>query len=256
MRTDGDGTRRWLLALALPLAAAGIGAGTGTGTAEAASYHFKVALTISQSADWAQTVRHPRAGEGYCGSRDVHYVYSGEGDGLLKARVRTRVTFKGTSELMQSTGFRVPGTVITNSDYTVARQGTPDEGCEVPPPPPLGASPDGACNPLVRRRGVARSFLLAVRGRLSLTGAFVRNDKLACADPSVYTAGVGFGGRPSRRDVNALIARKRVRSIELVARDKGPFGLRDLSDFGANSTPLTASGQGDASWRIKLTRIR
>lgn len=254
MRRHGDGTRRCLLALALPLAAAGIG----TGTAEAAKkHHFKVALTISQSTDWAQTVRHPRAGEGYCGSRDVHYVYSGEGDGQLKARVRgARLTFKGSSALMQSTGIRVPGTVITNSNYTVARQGTPDEDCEVPPPPPLGASPDGACNPLVRRAGVARAFLLAVRGRLSLTGAFARDDKLACADPSIYTGAVGFGGRPSRRDVNALIARKRVRSIDLVAKDDGPFGLGDLSDFGANSTLLTASGEGNATWRIKLTRIR
>ena len=250
MRPIGDVGKMCLLAtVPLVLAAAA------PATAQAASYRFKVDLTISQTTDWAQTVRQPLAG--YCGSRDVHYVFSGDGDGQLKARVRgARVTFKGTRSVMQSTEIRAPGTVITNSQYTVAREGTPDENCDVPPPPAGPASPPGGCNPLVRRPGVARSFLLAVRGRLNLTGGFARRDKLTCADPSLYTGVLGYGGRPARRDVNTLIANKRVRSIELVADRKGPFGMADLADFGANTKLLTASGDGDATWRVKLTRIR
>jgi hypothetical protein len=225
------------------------------GAAEGASYRFKVNLSVVQTTDWAQTVRHPRPGDGYCGDRDVHYVYSSEGDGQLKAKlVGGRVTFRGTRRQMQSTEIKVPGTVVSNaSDYTVAMQGVPDENCEVPPPPPFTV---GECNPLVRRPGVARSFLLAIGGRLTLTGGFYRRDKKSCADPSLYTGALGFGGRPRRNDVNDLIANRRVRSIELSASDTTKFGLRDLSDFGANSQILKASGDGKASWTVKLVRMR
>jgi hypothetical protein len=59
------------------------------------SYRFKVDLSVVQTTDWEQTVRHPAPGDGYCGDRDVHYVYTGEGDGELKARIRGgRVTFR------------------------------------------------------------------------------------------------------------------------------------------------------------------
>jgi hypothetical protein len=120
----------------------------------------------------------------------------------------------------------VPGTVIANaSDYTIAMQGVPDEGCAVPAPP---AFPVGDCNPLVRRRGTARSFFLVVGGRPTLTGGFYRRDGGACADPSLYTGAVGFGGRPARRDVNDLIVNRRVRSIELAASDTTKFGLKNL----------------------------
>ena len=40
------------------------------------------------------------------------------------------------------------------------------------PPKPPNTAPEGGCNPLVRRPGTARSFLLAIGGRLSLTGGF------------------------------------------------------------------------------------
>jgi hypothetical protein len=238
-----------------PIAVIAIAAMAIPGAADAASYKFKVNLSIVQTTDWAQKVRHPAPGDGYCGDRDVHYVYTGEGDGQLKARiVGGRVTFRGTRRQMQSTEIKVPGTVIANaSDYTIAREGVPDENCEVPPPP---AFPVGECNPLVRRPGVARSFLLAIGGRLSLTGGFYRRDRKGCADPSLYTGALGFGGRPSRKDVNDLIANKRVRSIELAASDTTKFGLKNLSDFGANSKLLEGSGKGVASWRVKLVRIR
>ena len=36
--------------------------------AEAASYRFKVDLSVVQTTDWAQTVRHPAPGDGYCGT--------------------------------------------------------------------------------------------------------------------------------------------------------------------------------------------
>ena len=33
------------------------------------------------------------------------------------------------------------------------------------------------------------------------------------------------------------------------------FGLKNLSDFGANSKLLKASGEGRASWLVKLVRM-
>jgi hypothetical protein len=224
--------------------------------AQAASYRFKVNLSMVQTTDWAQTVQHPAPGEGYC-QNDVHWVYSGEGDGQLKAKVvGARVTFKGTRRALQSTEIKVPGTVISNaSDYTISQVGVPEDGCTLPPPPASPRTGDG-CNPLVRRPGTARSFLLVIGGRLNLTGGFYRRDKKACADPSLYTGALGFGGRPKQGDVNDLIVNKRVRSIELSASDSTKFGVKDLSDFGANSKGLTGSGKGTASWHVKLTRIR
>jgi hypothetical protein len=225
------------------------------GAAQAATYRFKVDLTVVQTTDWEETVRHPAPGDGYCGERDVHYEYRGDGDGQLKAKVRgARVTFKGNRRALQSTEIKVPGTVIANaSDYTISMVGVPDEGCEVPPPPPFQA---GSCNPLIRRPGTARSFLLAIGGRLNLTGGFYRRDKQGCADPSLYTGVLGFGGRPARRDVNELIMKKRVRSIELSASDTTKFTAKNLSDFGANSKTLEGSGEGSARWTVKLTRLR
>jgi hypothetical protein len=44
-------------------------------------------------------------------------------------------------------------------------------------------------------------------------------------------------------------------SIELSASDTTKFGLKNLSDFGANSKLLKAGGNGSASWRVKLVRI-
>lgn len=223
--------------------------------AEAASYKFKVNLSMVQTTDWAQKVRHPHPGDGYCGTRDVHYVYSGEGDGQLRAKVRdARTTFSGNSAFMQSTEIKVPGTVVSNaSEYSISREGDA-ENCDVPPPPQFPAG-DG-CNPLVRHPGTARSFLLVQRGRLILTGGFYRRDMNSCRDPSLYTGVVGYGGRPGRRDVDELIRRKRVRSIELEAEDRTVFNAENLSSFGANSLVLEGSGEGVARWSVKLTRIR
>ena len=225
------------------------------GLAQGASYKFKVDLSMTQTTDWAHEVRQPR--DGYCGDRDVHYVYKGEGDGQLKAKISGgRVTFKGTSAFLQSSEFRMPGTVVSNAAYTVARQGVPDDNCEVPPPIDPNGVFVGTCNPLVRQPGTARSFLMVVKGRLQLFGGFYRKDKKACGDPSLYTGVLGYGGRPTRRDVNKLITSKRVRSIELSSSTKTKFGLKNLSDFGANTRQLKASGEGSASWKVKLTRIR
>jgi hypothetical protein len=226
------------------------------GAAYGASYKFKVDLSITQDTDWAHTVRHPRSvTESYCGSRDVHYVYSGEGDGLLKAKLRGgRITFRNVAGWM-STEMKVPGTVISNAAYTYAREGVPDEGCEVPPPLDT-AKMVGTCTPLVRQPGTARSFFLVQRGKLVLTGGFYRKDKKACADPSLYTGVVGFGGKPRRNDLNKLIPNKRVRSIELSAANDTVFTAKTLSDFGANTASLTGSGKGKASWKVKLTRVK
>jgi hypothetical protein len=223
--------------------------------ADAASYRFKVNLSVVQTTDWTQTVRHPAPGDGYCGGRDVHWEYSGEGDGQLKAKiVGAQLTFKGTRRALQSTEIKVPGTVVSDhSGYTITQVGVPDQGCELPSPPPF---PVGECSPLVRRPGTARSFLLVFGGRLNLTGGFYRRDKKACGDPSLYTGVLGVAGRPPRRDVNDLITSKRVRSIDLTASDRTKFGLKSLTDFGANSKLLKAGGTGSASWHVKLTRIR
>ena len=250
MRLAGIARMPLLLALACGLAL--------PAAAEGASYRFKVDISVTQTTDWAQTVRHPRIGGGYCGAdRDVHYRYKGEGDGQLKLKVRgARVTFRNRSAFMQSTEVKVPGTVVADpSGYEITMAGTPDQGCDVPPPlqPPIGDR--AGCNPLVRRPGTARTFLLVMRGRLQLTGGFSRRDKKPCPDPSLYTGLPGYAGRASRRDVDALIANKRVRSIELSASNRDRFGLKDLSSFGANSDVLEASGTGAASWKVKLTRI-
>ena len=123
----------------------------------------------------------------------------------------------------------------------------------MPPPPPF---PAGDCNPLIRRPGTAHSFFIVLGSRLTLTGGFYRRDGNACADPSLYTGAVGFGGKPARRDVNDLIASKRVRSIELRASDTTVFTAKNLSDFGANSKILQGSGKGSARWTVKLTRLQ
>jgi len=240
----------------LTVATAALLAPAGAGVAQGASHKFKVDLTITQETDWAQTVRHPRSvTESYCGSRDVHYVYSGEGDGLLKAKLRGgRITFRNSAGWL-STEMKVPGTVISNAAYTVARQGVPDEGCVVPDPLDTSVMA-GTCTPLVRQPGTARSFFLVQRGKLVLTGGFYRKDKKACADPSIYTGVVGVAGRPRRNDLNKLIPNKRVRSIELSAATNTVFTAKNLSDFGANTKILTGSGKGKASWKVKLTRIR
>jgi hypothetical protein len=224
--------------------------------AQAASYKFKVTLSTVQTTDWAQTVRHPAPGDGYCGERDVHWEYRGDGDGQLKAKiVGGRVTFKGTKKVLQSSEIKMPGTVVSDhSDYTITQVGTPDPGCDLPSPPPP-PHPTEACGALARRPGIARSHLLVFGGRLTLTGGFYRRDKQACADPSLYTGLLGYGGRPKRRDVNDLIVNRRVRSIELSSSDTTKFTAKNLSDFGANSKSLEGSGEGKASWHVKLTRI-
>jgi hypothetical protein len=241
--------RIWVIALA-------IGVMCVPSAAEAASYRFKVDLTVFQDTDWTEQVRHPAPGDAYCGDRDVHYVYSSDGGGQMKAKIRGgRVTFKGTKRFLQSSEIKIPGTVVSDAaPWTIAMVGTPDEGCDVPPPPPFTNGDEG-CNPLIRRPGTARSFLLVQKGRLILTGGFYRRDKRACSDPSLYTGVVGLGGRPARRDVNDLITSKRVRSIELSASDKDVFTAKNLSSFGANSETIFGSGKGVARWSVKLTRL-
>jgi hypothetical protein len=245
-------TRIWVIALAIA------GLMLLPDVAGAKSYRFKVDLTVFQDTDWTEHVRHPAPGDAYCGERDVHYVYKGEGGGQLKAKIRGgRVTFNGTKRFLQSSEIKVPGTVLSDSSpWSVEMVGFPDEGCEVPPPPAFTNGGDG-CNPLVRHPGTARSFLLALKGRLNLTGGFYRRDKKSCSDPSGYTGVLGFGGRPARRDVNDLITNKRVRSIELSASDpSNVFTAKNLSSFGANSETVFGSGKGVARWSVKLTRLR
>jgi hypothetical protein len=250
-----SGSRRiWVAALPVAIIALTMLIG---GVAQAASYRFKVDLTVFQDTDWTEQVRHPAPGDAYCGERDVHYVYNSEGGGQMKAKIRGgRVTFKGPKRFLQSSEIKVPGTVLSDSaPWRVEMVGTPDEGCEVPPPP-LFTNGEEGCHPLIRRAGTARSFLLVQKGRLILTGGFYRRDKRACSDPSGYTGVVGLGGRPARRDVNDLITNKRVRSIQLSASDKDVFTAKKLSSFGANSETVFGSGKGVARWSVTLTRLR
>lgn len=221
--------------------------------APAASYRFKVDLTVHQKTGWEETVRHPAPGDGYCRD-DVHWTYYSEGGGELRAKVvGARVTFKGTRRALQSTEIKVPAKQLSDAKpYTVAQVGIAEEGCDLPSPPALSV---GECNPFAPRRGTARSFLLVLRGRMTLTGGFYSRYNAACADPSLYTGVLGFGGRPARRDVNDLIVSRRVRSIELDASDTTKFTCKNLSDFGANSQCIEGSGRGTASWHVKLTRI-
>ena len=182
------------------LVVAGIALLAVPGAAQGGSYKFKVDLSFTQSTGWAHTLRQPNSPfQSYCADDtstggDVHYVYTGDGHGVLRAKLRGgRVTFRGSSSGMVSTLFKVPGTVISDAEYTVARQGEPPEGSNVPPPLST-AELTGGCKPLVRQAGVARSYLLTLRGRLTLAGTFARKDKGACEDPSGFTHTVGFGG--------------------------------------------------------------
>ena len=253
MRRRGLGRRIGLLtALAAMLAV------MAPGPAQGASYKFKMDLSVLQeTTDWEHEVRWPR--DGFCGNRDVHYVYKGGGDGQLKLKVRgAKVTFTGNKTSLATKLFKVPGSVVTNHDgYTISRVGEPGDQCSDLRDPPSGFDALGSCSPLARRPGTAQASLYALRGRLTLFGAFQRKDKKTCADASLYSGLIAKAGQPKRKDVNTLLMNKRVRSIELSASLKtDPFGLKDLSDFGANTILQKASGKGNANWRVKLTRIK
>ena len=231
--------------------------GAAPGFAQGASYKFKVDLSVYQDAtDWQQEVRWPR--DGMCGERDVHYVYKNGGDNELKLKVRgARVTFTGTRAGVQSSIFKVPGSVISDhTGYEIRQVGVPDDNCSDYRPAMTPPGEGGSCSPLARRAGVARVGLLTGRGgKLSLLGGFTRNDRKVCPDATLYSGVPGMAGPAARRDVAKLITSRKVRSIELQAVREGPFGLKNLSDWGANTRLLSGSGKGKANWKVKLTRI-
>jgi len=242
--------RPWLgaLAVVVPLAAM-------PALAQAKAYRFKVNITVDQQTIWHQKVRNPATGEGWCGTRDVHYLYEGRGSGDLEAKRRgARTKFTGTKKFLQSGLIRVPGEVYARAKTVSVKQvGTPDAGCTIPEPIKSPYESEG-CR--VVRKGHAKAFLMAFKGRLLLTGGFYRNDGKGCSDPSYYTGAIGYAGKAKRHDLNHLIRSKKVRSITLWAKKLDyPFKLKDLSDWGGNTTEVFAEGVGDAKWRVKLTRI-
>lgn len=244
--------RRTALLIAATVAAGGALAAPASA---AKSWKYRADITIVQKSDWSMTVRWPR--DGFCGSDDVHYVYRGSGDGDLRAKVRRRrTTFRSVGGLLQSTEIRVPGEVISDATWSVARQNNPTHSCNVPPP--IERRENG-CNPLLRKRGTGRLRLMVIRGRLYLIGGFYpRDTNLLCGDPTGYTGLLGAAGPVrSRKDVDDRIKSKRTKSIKLTSRRTQTFTTADFADgFGANTRGLDGSGSGTARWTVKLTRIR
>jgi hypothetical protein len=240
-------TRTHLISVAAALMAIGAAAPAQAAPKPA----FKADVTVQQDTDWSHTWRWPLDDE--CGSDHVYYTYKGEGFGELSAKGNgKRVTFSGKS-VLESTEIRLRGFARSDASWQIQRMGTPSADCKPSEAKPVDTS---GCNPLVRKPGTARIFLLVVRGRLQVTGGFYRDDKgTPCGDPSLYTGAIGYAGPASRRDVDDLIRSKRVRSIELTAKKTTKFGLDDLREPGANTRLLAASGTGKASWRVKLTRL-
>ena len=216
----------------------------------ARSYRFKLDLSVYQESDWTLRWAFPRE------CRYGRYEYSGEGNGYLSARIRgARITFPGTG-LLQSTQFRARGFAVNDGEWKGPTPFGEPSRCVSREPPTEDTS---GCNPLVRRRGTARSALLVARGRLYLLGGFYRDggNRVACPDPTYYTGAVHGGGPQGRGDLDRLIRNPRVRSIQLSVSRTRRFGLADFRDpAGANTRALAGSGTGKARWSVKLTRIR
>lgn len=216
----------------------------------ATSYKFKADVTVFQEAEW-QVVSQS---DDLCGSSNVFNVYSGQGEGYLRASGRRKsVTFRKTRAGLESSRFAVPGFAVRDAAYSSSREGF-DEDCD--PPAPLTVN-TGACGLIIKRKGPARLNMLVIGGRLSLTGGLYEPaERPRCPDASGYTGGIGYAGPArSRKDVDKLIQNPRVRSIELGASAKNKSLEGDVSPSPAFNL-RSSSGTGTARWSVKLTRVK
>ena len=218
--------------------------------AQAATYRFKVDLSINQSTGWTAHFRE----EAQCG-QDYHREWQGGGGGILKGSLKgARIAFRSRGGFLTSSEFNIPGSRRASNEWKVGYFGTPDDNC--PPNMPAAVAPDTSdCGV---RKGKLSSQLMVVGGRLALLTAFERagNPRTPlCPDPTAVSV-TGSKPTPKRRDVDDLIRNKRVRSIELsaAALDKNIPGTRLNLPTGGTDL-LSGGGNYDARWRVKLTRI-
>jgi hypothetical protein len=223
-------------------------------SAEAAkTYRFKVSMTVHQVVGWNQ---HYRENE-WCG-QDYHREFKGLGSGDLSARLTGgRISFKAQGGRLVSTEFRVPATRGALSDWEVYWAGVP-ENCP-PGLPPAGDQAIDTSDCGIPVKGRLRGQLFVQRGRLALFGAFDpagEPDPIGCPDPSGISVAASAAGPATRRDVDDLIRSKRVRSIELGASVKNKkLTVKELGAPAEGTDLISAGGDYDARWKIKLTRI-
>ena len=224
--------------------------GAGAPAADAASYSFKLDISVYQATGWTAHFRE----DAVCGE-DYHRDWQGGGSGILRGSLKgARVTFRSRGGFLSSNSFSVPGSRTARNDWTVQYLGSPDESCSpnLPAAVPPNTSDCGA------RRGRLASQLFVAGGRLALLMAFDRAGSTTtplCPDPTAVSV-TGSKPRPRRRDVDDLIRNKRVRSIELSASvaDKNIRGSALNLPTGGTDL-LSGGGNYDARWRVKLTRI-
>jgi hypothetical protein len=217
----------------------------------AKTYRFKADVTVRQLVGWNQHFRD----QAWCGD-DYHRDFQGRGSGEIKARVRgARITFRPRRGYLESTEVRVPATAGALSDWAVSWVGTPED---CPPDLPAAEPPDtSGCGP--NKRGRLDASLIVIGGRLGLLGAFDpagADDPVPCPDPTALSGVVSPAGAARRRNVDDLIRNRRVRSIELGASVKNKaLGPEDMSLAGGGLSMLSAGGDYDAMWSVKLTRV-
>jgi hypothetical protein len=235
---------------ALAVVAALVAVGAVVPSAGAATYRFKLDITVHQVTGWNAHFREDAS----CGE-DYHREWMGGGSGLLKGTLKgARITFRSRGGSLSSSPFKIPGSRTARNDWTVQWVGTPDETCrpDLPAPEPPDTRDCGT------RKGKLESQLFVFGGRLALLTAFERAGNPStplCSDPTAVSV-TGSKPTPRRRDVDDLIRNKRVRSIELaasVADVKIPGNKLNLPTGGTDL--LSGGGNFDARWKVKLTRI-
>jgi hypothetical protein len=238
--------RQMLVGAAVMVALAALAPSAGA----AKAYRFKVDISVNQATGWSAHFRE----DAWCGA-DYHREWTGGGSGLLKGALRGgRITFRSRGGLLSSSSFNIPGSRSAHNDWTVQWVGTPDGTCR--PDLPAPEKPDTSdCG---KRKGKLASQLFVQRERLALLTAFERAGNPStplCPDPTAVSVS-GSKPTPARRHVDDLIRNKRVRSIELsasVADVAIPGKKLNLPTGGTDL--LSGSGNYDARWKVKLTRI-
>ena len=234
------------------IAALVVGATAAPAAEAAKSYRFKADITVRQLVGWNQHFRE----NAWCGD-DYHREYQGIGSGELKARMRGgRVTFRERGRYLMSNELRVPATRGALNQWTVQWVGNP-ENC--PPNLPAAQEPDDGADCGPTRKGRLDAGLFVLRGRLSLLGSFDpagANDPIPCPDPTAISGVAGRAGAAARRGVDDLIRNKRVRSIELGASVRNrKLKPKEVLVPGEGTDLISAGGDYDAMWKVKLTRI-